>query len=78
MPESKIKQQSKKDFKTYETLMKQKFDLEDRMAKIFNERWKLNKENTKCGMQLKLVEDQVRSMFNRFRIELKEDNKESS
>ena len=66
----------KKNFEEYQTLMKQKFDLEDRMAKIFNERWKLNKENTKCGQQLGLVEDQLRNMFDRFRIELKSDKDE--
>ena len=70
--------QPKKDFKEYETMMKHKFDIEDRMAKIHNERWKLNNENIKLGLQLRLVEDQVRSMFNRFRIELKKDKEESS
>ena len=70
--------QSKKNFNEYEKLMKHKFDLEDRMAKIFNERWKLKNENTKCSLQLRLVEDQVRSMFNRFRIELKEDKKDDT
>ena len=70
--------QSKKDFNQYEKLMKHKFDIEDRMAKIHNERWKLNNENTKLGQQLRLVEDQVRSMFSRFRIELKKDKEESS
>lgn len=64
---------SKKDFKDFENLMKNKHDLEDRMAKIFNEKWKLNNENTKCGLQLRLVEDQVRSIFGRFRIELKKE-----
>ena len=64
---------SKKDFNEYNSLMKQKFDLEDRQARIFNERWKLNNENTQCGQQLRLVEDQIRLMFNRMRIEKKEE-----
>ncbi len=68
---------SKKDFNEYENLMRNKFDIEDRIAKIHNEKWKLNNENVKCGLQLRLVEDQIRSMFNRFRIEIKKD-KESS
>ena len=55
--------------------MKDKFDLEDRMAKITNEKWRLNNENTKCGQQLRVVEDQLRGIFNRIRIEL-EQNKE--
>ena len=67
--------QSKKNLNKYENLMKQKFDLQDRMANIFNERWKLNNENTKCSKQLALVEDQVRTIFNRFRVELKKDDK---
>ncbi len=67
----------KKNLSEYETIMKHKFDIEDRMAKIHNERWKLNNENTKLGQQLRLVEDQVRDMFNRFRIELKKDKEES-
>ena len=66
---------SKKDFEEYQDLMKDKFDLEDRMAKITNERWRLNNENTKCGQQLRIVEDQLRGIFNRIRIEL-EQNKE--
>lgn len=53
--------------------MKQKFDLEDRMDTIANEKWKLNNENTKCGQQLRVVEDQIRDMFNRMRIELKKE-----
>ncbi len=64
---------SKKDFDHYETLMKHKFDLEDRMAKIHNERWKLNNENLKKGQQLRLVEDQLRNMFDRFRVEMKKE-----
>ena len=67
------KKQPKKDFNQYETLMKHKFDIEDRMVKIANEKWKLNNENMKCGRQLRLVEDQVRNMFNRFRVKLKEE-----
>ncbi|KKM92287.1 hypothetical protein LCGC14_1219950 [marine sediment metagenome] len=55
--------------------MKNKFDIEDRIAKIFNEKYKLNNENLKCSQQLRLVEDQLRSMFSRIRIELKEDKK---
>ncbi len=70
MPEKK---QSRKDYNHYETLMKHKFDLEDRQAKIHNERWKLNNENTKCGQKLRLVEDQLRGMFKRFRIEMKKE-----
>jgi len=58
-----------------DTLMKNKFDIEDRIAKIFNEKYKLNNENLKCSQQLRLVEDQLRSMFSRIRIELKEDKK---
>ena len=65
--------QHKKDFKYYQTLMKQKFDFEDRMAKIFNEKYKLSNENLKCSQQLRLVEDQLRTMFDRFRIELKKE-----
>ena len=68
---------SRRNFKEYSALMKHKFDLEDRMAKIFNERWKLNNENTKCVKQLRLVEDQIRSMFKRFRIELKVEEESS-
>ena len=70
MPKEK---QPKQDFKYYSTLMKSKFDLEDRMDRIHNERWKLNNENTKCGQQLRLVEDQLRNMFQRFRIEKKKE-----
>ncbi len=58
----------KKDFNEYQKLMKNKFDLEDRMAKIANERWKLNNENTGCGKQLRVVEDQIRIMFDRIRV----------
>ena len=68
------KKQSKKDFNEYEVLMKQKFDLEDRQAHIFNEKWKLNNENTRCGQQLAIVEDQIRIMFDRMRIELKKES----
>ncbi len=64
---------SKKTFNEYSKLMRQKFDLEDKMAKIFNERWKLNNENIQCSKQLRLVEDQIRLMFSRIRIERKED-----
>ncbi len=56
MPENNQKKQPKLDYKHLQTLMRHKHDLEDRMAKIFNERWKLNNENTKCGKQLRLVE----------------------
>lgn len=69
----KQQNQSKKCFGDYQNLMKQKFDLEDRMDTIANERWKLNNENTKCGQQLRIVEDQIRDMFNRIRIELNKD-----
>lgn len=69
---------SKKDFNEYETLMHHQFDIEDRMAKIFNEKWKLSNENTKLGLQLRLVEDQIRSMFNRFRVELKVDKEKDT
>ncbi len=62
---------NKKDFNEYETIMKHKFDIEDRMAKIHN-------ENTKYSQQLRLVEDQIRSMFNRFRIKLKEKKEENT
>ena len=65
---------SKKDFNEYSSLMKQKFDIEDRMAKIGNEKWKLNNENVRCGQQLKLVEDQIRLMFNRMRVENEEES----
>jgi len=61
-----------KEKKDYDFLMKQKFDIEDRQAKIYNERWKLNNENTKLGQQLRLVEDQLRDLFNRVRVELKQ------
>ena len=61
-------------FNQYEKLMKQKYDLEDRMDKIYNEKWKLNNENTKCGQQLRLVEDQIRLMFHRMRVKLKEES----
>jgi len=64
---------SRKGFEDYQSLMKQKFDLEDRMDTIANEKWKLNNENTKCGQQLRVVEDQIRDMFNRMRIELKKE-----
>ena len=67
MPEENQKKQSKPDFKYLQTLMRNKHDIEDKMAKIFNERWKLNNENSKCGQQLRLVEDQVRHMIGRFR-----------
>lgn len=77
MKEENQKKQSKPDFDYLKTLMKNKHDLEDRMAKIFNERWKLNNENLKCGQQLSLVEDQVRHMFGRFRIELKKSQDKS-
>ncbi len=70
MPEEK---KNKLDFEHLQTLMKTKHDLEDRKAHIFNERWKLNNENTKCSQQLRLVEDQIRSMFGRVRIEEKKD-----
>ncbi len=63
----------KKGLDEYTKLMKQKFDLEDRMARIGNLKWKLNNENVQCGQQLKLVEDQVRLMFNRMRVENEED-----
>jgi len=69
---------SKQDFNEYRTLMKNKFDIEDRMAKIHNERWKLNNENTKCGQQLRLVEDQIRSLFSRVRINLMKDENDKS
>ena len=59
-----------KELELYPQLMKQKFDLEDRMAKIGNERWRLNNENTKCGQQLRLVEDELRVLFDRMRVEL--------
>ena len=59
-----------KDFDLYQKLMKQKFDLEDRMAKIGNERWRLNNENTKCGGQLRIVEDELRVLFDRMRVEM--------
>ncbi len=72
--EGKMDKQPKKDFRYYQTLMKNKFDLEDRMAKIHNERWKLNNENIKCEQQLRLVEDQLRGMFQRIRIETKKDD----
>lgn len=64
---------TKKDYEVYQNLMSNKFDLEDRMAKIFNERWKLNNENTQCARQLRLTEDELRLFFKRKRIELKED-----
>ena len=64
---------SKKTFNEYSKLMKQKFDIEDRMAKIFNESWKLNNESTQCSKQLRLVEDQIRLMFDRIRIEKEEE-----
>ena len=60
----------KEELELYPKLMKQKFDLEDRMAKIGNERWRLNNENTKCGQQLRLVEDELRVLFDRMRIEM--------
>ena len=69
--------QSKQTFEDFKTLMKNKHDLEDRMANIENERWKLNNENLKCSQQLRIVEDQVRSLFNRIRIGLKKDKEES-
>ena len=68
---------SKKDFNEYQKLMKNKFDLEDRMAHIGNEKWKLNNENTQCGQQLRLVEDQVRQMFNRIRVKQEGEDKSS-
>ena len=72
MPEKKEKK-NKVDFDYLQTLMKHKHEFEDRMAQIFNERWKLNNENTKCGQQLRVVEDQMRDMFGRYRIELKKE-----
>ncbi len=68
----------KEKFKEYQRLMNQKYDLEDRMAKIYNEKFELNNKNIKCGQQLKIVEDQIRLMFHRIRIELKKDKEESS
>ena len=65
--------EQKKDKSDYDFLMKQEFDIEDRMAHIYNERWKLNNENTKLSLKLILVKDQIRSLFGRFRIELKKD-----
>jgi len=67
--------QSKQSLSEYESLMKQKFDTEDRMDTIANERWRLNNENLKCSQQLRLIEDQIRLMFNRMRVELKKEVK---
>lgn len=69
---------SKKNSKEYDSLMKQKHDLEDRMANIFNAKWKLSNENTKLGLQLRVVEDQLRSLFGRVRIELKKDKEKAT
>ncbi len=68
---------AKKNLDEYDFLMKQQFDIEDRMAHIYNERWKLNNENTTLGKKLRLVQDQIRSIFNRFRVELKKPKDES-
>ena len=64
---------NKVDYEFLQTLMRNKHNIEDRQAKIFNERWKLNNENTKCSQQLRLVEDQVRNMFGRIRVTLKKE-----
>ena len=65
---------NKKSLEDWQILMKQKHDWEDRMDNIANEKWRLNNENTKCGQQLRLVEDQLRMFFDRKRVELKKDN----
>ena len=66
--------QTRKNFNEYQKLMRQKFDLEDRKANIYNEKWKLTNENAQCSKQLMLVEDQIRLMFNRMRIEKEEES----
>ncbi|KKK58079.1 hypothetical protein LCGC14_3048040 [marine sediment metagenome] len=69
---------SKKDFKYHQSLMNQKFDWEDKKVKVFQDIRKLKNEDLHCSQQLRLVEDQIRSMFNRFRIKLKEKKEENT
>lgn len=68
-----MKKTKKKTFENYDKLMDDKFNLEDRMANIANERWRLNNENIKCGQSLRVIEDQLRSMFKRIRIDIKKE-----
>ena len=65
---------SKKDFKDYERITLQKFDWEDKKAKIFNKIQELRREDLHCSQQLRIVEDQLRLFFGRIRIELKKDD----
>lgn len=65
---------SKKNFKEYEEINKQKFDLEDKIDTIGHEIWLKNNEKTKAAQQLRIIEDQLRSFFGRIRLEFKEDD----
>ena len=64
----------KKDFKLYQELMKQKFDLEDKIKVTGHDIWLKKNEKLKCHKQLGLVEDQVREFFQRKRIEFEDED----
>jgi hypothetical protein len=67
---------NKKEFNEYQNLMKQKFDLEDKMKTIGHDIWLKKNENIQAGKQLALVEDQLRLFFDRKRLEFDEEEDE--
>ena len=66
----------KKDFEYHQSLMKQKFDLEDKQKIIGHKIWELRNENIQAGKQLALVEHQIRDFYGRKRIEFDEEERE--
>ena len=65
---------SKKDFNEYQKLMKDKFDLEDKIKTIGHDRWLKKNQLIQAGRQLALVEDQLRLFFDRKRLEFEEED----
>lgn len=63
----------KDNFNRYQELMREKFDLEDRVKKNNHRKWELNCENVQLGRQKTLVEHQLRNLLGRKIIEF-EDN----